>query len=245
MRVINFGTRKVAVTSDTHYGHGNIINYCRRPFATPDEWDALLRYELRKQAAFEADEPFTEPSPKFSAETIARQNDALVAGINAVLGPDDVLIHAGDVAWKDLYTLFEFRERVTVRDIYVAIGNHDVEDELVAVFGRDKVMERFMIEVGGQRAVIDHYPGYSWQDSHKAAWLLFGHVHGAENAARRQNPAYALSIDVGVDSHEFRPWLWKEELVPLFAERRPQYDRWRAAKYPGKDGGGMAPVGPV
>jgi calcineurin-like phosphoesterase family protein len=93
--------------------------------------------------------------------------------------------------------------------------------------------------------VIDHYPGYSWQESHKSCWQLFGHVHGAENAKRRQDPAWSLSIDVGVDSHDFKPWLWKEELVPLFADRKPAFDRWHKQKYSGKGGGGMAPQGPV
>lgn len=29
-------------TADTHFGHGKVINYCKRPFATADEMDEVL-----------------------------------------------------------------------------------------------------------------------------------------------------------------------------------------------------------
>jgi calcineurin-like phosphoesterase family protein len=228
--------RRIGVTSDTHYGHSNIIQYCLRPFMSPEEYAMVL---MGEDARVEKGHP---AKVKLSADSLARQNAALVDGINSVLGADDVLIHAGDVAWRDLATLQEFRDRLAVKEIYVAIGNHDVESELVQVFGRDRVFERFLVQVGRQRAVVDHYPGYSWQESHKATWLLFGHVHGAANAARKENPQYALSIDVGVDSHDFKPWLWTK-LVDLFAARKPAFDRWCRKTYPGKEAGGMAPVG--
>ena len=240
MRMIKLDpARRIGVTSDTHYSHANIIAFCLRPFLSDEERRWVVMSEKDRVAAGGP------ARVELSAETVRRQNDALVDGINAVLGADDVLIHAGDVAWDNPGALAEFRSRLTVREIYVAVGNHDDEDELAAVFGRDRVFERFAVKVGPQEAVIDHYPGDSWQASHKRAFQLFGHVHGAANARRRQNPAWALSIDVGVDSHGFKPWLWTEELLPLFAERRAAFDLWAARAYPGKEAGGMAPVGPV
>jgi hypothetical protein len=58
---------------------------------------------------------------------------------------------------------------------------------------------------------------------------------------RSKNPAWAMSLDVGVDDHGFRPWLWKEELVPLFDSRAAAWGEWRARTYPApKERGGMA-----
>lgn len=227
MKEISFDpSRKIGLTSDTHYGHANIIQYCLRPWLS----DAELT-EVQKGNKI-----------KVSDDTLRRHDDALVERINDTLGPDDVLIHAGDVAWRGLETLREFRERVRVREIYFTVGNHDKEEDLCEVFGRERVAERFALTVGEQLAIVDHYPADRWHNSHYGSWLLFGHCHGALNAARRTNPAYSMSIDIGVDSHDFRPWLWPE-LVALFAERKPTFERWRAKAYPGKDAGGMAPVG--
>ena len=35
-------TNRVFVTSDTHFGHANIIKYCSRPFASANEMDAAM-----------------------------------------------------------------------------------------------------------------------------------------------------------------------------------------------------------
>jgi calcineurin-like phosphoesterase family protein len=217
--------RRIGFTSDTHYGHGNIIQYCLRPWLTEGEL-AEIKANTRTRV---------------SADTIRRHDDALVSRINATLGADDILINAGDVAWGDRANLQEFRDRVNVREVYCVVGNHDSEEDLKAVYGDDRVNERIALTIGGQFVVVDHYPGHAWHQSHNASWQLFGHVHGALNAARRTNPAYSLSIDIGVDSHNFTPWLWPE-LVSLFAERKPQYDLWRARQYDDNKGPGCMTV---
>lgn len=229
MQTVTLSARRVGVTSDTHYNHRNIIKYCLRPHLSDDE-----RRDLLAGRAVDV-----------SNETLERHNAALVDGINAALGAADVLIHAGDVAWKGgVAELGEFRDRLKVREIHVVVGNHDDASDLTAVFGADRVHERICLSVGGQEAVVDHYPGDRWHNSHRGSWLLFGHTHGAINRQRRAFPGWALSADVGVDSHEFRPWLW-DELSILFAPRWPAWKAWKDKEYPGKDAGGMAPDGPV
>ncbi len=221
--------QKIGVTSDTHVGHGNILQYCMRPWLSKEEL-SVVRIGQRI---------------KVSPESILAHDDAIIERTNAVLGSDDVLIHCGDVAWKSKVdgksTLGNYRDRLTVKNIYVATGNHDDYDDLVHVFGRDRVFERFMIRVGEYKSVIDHYPGHSWLESHHGAFLLYGHVHGNLWDRHLTNPAWLLSLDVGVDTHGFNPWIWDKDIIPLFASRRVQWQEWRDRTYSKKEGGGMAP----
>lgn len=227
MKTLKFDpSRNIYFTSDTHYGHANIIQYCLRPWLTNDEYARMRAGE----------------KIKVSEDTLARHDEDMLSYFNHKVGPDDILIHAGDVAWG-YGKLEEFAVRLNCKNVYVTVGNHDDEADLRHIFGRDKVFERFMVDINGQKAVIDHYPGDSWEDSHKGAWQLFGHIHGVGNARRRQVPSWALSVDIGVDSHDFRPWSW-QELTKLFSERRHLWDDWRAKlRQQDKEKGGMAPDG--
>lgn len=221
---------QVGVTSDTHWNHRRIIAYCERPW---------LWFHTNNSRLKEVGEPYVVPDGVLKAH-----DDFLVDSINAALGPDDYLLHAGDVCWNGLEKLREFRDRLRVKNIYVAVGNHDSQEDLAAAFGGDRVAERWMVHVdgpGGRRsAVLDHFPGYSWEGSHKGTWQLFGHVHGKLDNRHVNNPQWLLSLDVGVDSHNFEPWLWHEELLPLFDSRMTTWRAWRDQAYATpKEKGGM------
>lgn len=226
--------RTVGVTSDTHYNHRKIIGYCERPW---------LFFDTDNRLRKERGEPY-----EVSDEIVRMHDDYLIDRCNARLGEDAVLIHCGDVAWNGRAKLGEYRDRLRAKAVYVCVGNHDDEDDLVHVFGREFVAERWEVAVDGpggvRTAVADHYPGHSWQGSHRGTWLLFGHVHGKLDRRHETNPGWLLSQDAGVESHGFGPWLWQEELVPLFDGRRVAWQAWRDREYATpKELGGMAVKG--
>lgn len=237
MKTLEFGKdRKLALTSDTHHSHRQIIAYCKRPWL----WLDTDNYGREADGL-----PFEVSDAAFHAH-----NQALIDNINSVVGENDVLIHLGDVSWGERTNLVNFRNALHVNEIYVCVGNHDDEDDLKAVFGADKVAERWKVVKdgpgGARTAICDHYPGHSWDGSHKGVWHAYGHVHNNLRTRHLTNPGWLLSFDAGVDAHDFKPWLWEEEIKPMLDRRQADWKVWRDSVYgTPKEMGGMAKQKPL
>jgi calcineurin-like phosphoesterase family protein len=163
-------------TSDTHYGHANIIDFCDRPYsgvpqmnkALIDNWndrvdDDDVVYHLGDFAMKIKDDEIRH---------ILRQ----LKGIKVIiLGNHD----ARTIARKSS----AFRRSPEFPEGFDEIhpGVHE-------------------ISVGKQKIVLCHYSMEVWNGSHKGAFHLYGHSHGtlAERVDRR-------SFDVGVDAQEYAP----------------------------------------
>ena len=78
-------------------------------------------------------------------------------------------------------------------------GNHDKETrKLTDAFSwLNNIAE---ISIHGQPIVLCHYFMRVWNRSNQAAWHLYGHSHG-----NLPDITGSLSMDVGVDTHVFRP----------------------------------------
>jgi calcineurin-like phosphoesterase family protein len=186
--------------SDTHFGHGNILKYCCRPFLSDQE-----RQLLAEGRDF-----------KVSRESVERMDAAILTGINAVVGPEDTLWHLGDFSFGPPEAACGYRERIACRTVHLLWGNHD-RREIAPLFSQ--CHEQVGIVVEGQRIFLNHYPMLSWDGSTKGAWHLHGHVHGrlAHRPLTRALVAKLLMLDVGVDgpeevgsAHTFRPWSMAE-----------------------------------
>jgi calcineurin-like phosphoesterase family protein len=57
------------------------------------------------------------------------------------------------------------------------------------------------IHVGKQGIVLCHYAMRVWPHHGRGAWQLYGHSHN-----NLPDDPLALSMDVGVDTYDFRPW---------------------------------------
>lgn len=115
-------------TSDTHYGHANI---CRGT----SKWEAR------------SEEDFQQNTRDFN--TLEEMNDAIVDGINSVVGEDDVLYHLGDWSFGGIKNIWEFRKRIKCKNIHLILGNHDHHIE------NDKVL-----------------PNIAWCSEGKGSWEI-------------------------------------------------------------------------
>ena len=174
----------IFLTSDHHWGHENIIKHCRRPFANVTEMDQYM-----------------------------------IEQWNSVVGPADTVYHLGDLAHKRTPP-----ERVAEivgelnGSIELLVGNHEL-DSTTWFDSKALFTNRMIIDTGlfssvnpgyreilmnpMQLVIMSHYAFETWHDMAKGAWALHGHSHG--KLKKKTN-----RLDVGVDTHDFRPWSWNE-----------------------------------
>jgi calcineurin-like phosphoesterase family protein len=129
--------------------------------------------------------------------SVAEMDEAIVAGWNATVRPDDEIWHLGDFAVRAPPQ----RVAVLLAGLHgrkhLITGNNDGTATLAAQ-GWDSVGAYADIEVEGTRLILCHYPFRTWDGMYKGAFNLHGHSHGQLTGLRRQ-------VDVGVDVWDFRP----------------------------------------
>lgn len=126
---------------------------------------------------------------------VAEMDAMLIARWNAVVGPDDVVWHLGDVARRpaDVPALLTRLNGTK----HLLRGNNDPAATLMAL-GWASTGDYAEIEVDGHALVLCHYPFRRWNGQHRRAINLHGHSHGRLKPMPRQ-------FDVGVDVHHFMP----------------------------------------
>lgn len=186
-------------TADTHFGHWtdanrNIIKYCNRPFIDTAEMDAKL-----------------------------------IDNINTVVKPEDTLFHLGDFAFiKSVEELIAYRNRIACQNIEFVLGNHDKYNMIFEAYrsGYFKSVNNYYEFRYAKKArpiVLMHYPMAIWNKCHRGSIHLFGHSHGTHTKWREENMPNSLSMDVGVDCHNYRPISLDEVLA--YMEPRAEIQR--------------------
>ena len=211
---------QVWFTADTHFGHGNIIKYCQRPFLSREEREAI-RADPRARL-------------HLSDETVKRHDDALLEAINSRVTVDDHLWILGDFCMGGLAEARHYRDRIRCEKVFLVWGNHD-RGEVAPVFS--DTMEQGMVRVEGQEIWLNHYPMRSWNKSFPGSWHLYGHVHGRLRREDARNPTM-LVRDVGVDACDYRPVSFAE-LREYMAPRVEAFNRQKAAFAAGQDDGSL------
>ena len=171
--------RKVWLCSDSHYGHKNI---CRgvTSWRLPDG-----RIPIEKTRDF---------------DTIEQMNEAIVDGINSVVGQDDILIHLGDFSFGGFENIQKFRDRIICKEIHLILGNHDTHIEnnkgdVQELFTSVNHYTRLLYK--NKTFVLSHFPISSWDSLNKGHIHLHGHVHLPTNLRFGKGK----KMDVGMDGH--------------------------------------------
>lgn len=143
-------------------------------------------------------------------------NIAMANNINLVLAKGGFLYHLGD--WSFGHGRAQaFRDMIRPDiNIILIFGNHDVKSRKDRNFTSlfSDVFDMLDRKINGQHIVMCHYAMRTWCKMHYGTWHCFGHSHGTlpiDYTAR--------SMDVGVDTHDFRPYTFNEVKQVMENER--------------------------
>jgi calcineurin-like phosphoesterase family protein len=193
---------KIWFTSDTHYGHKNMVK-------SLSSWEKI------------------EGCRDF--DSIEKMNTAIVDGINKYVGEDDFLIHLGDWSMGGYDNVRKFSDRLVTNKIVLVAGNHDegirkhkFETEHLFATIRDYLE----LTIDKKNMVLCHYPITSWNRAYRGSWMLHGHTHGTLFENRPNTHWYKTSkiMDVGLDVAfkmfgEYRPFSF-EEIKTIMDKRK-------------------------
>lgn len=149
--------------------------------------------------------------------SLDEMDETLIARWNETVAPDDIVYHLGDFCSRARCNARPYIERLNGR-VHLIEGNHDEPMLQQCEDHFESVSYMRQIHIEGQKFILCHYPIREWNDARRGAWHLFGHVHGGLN-----DEPLGFSLDVGVDSHDFRPWS-VDEIRHIFTSR---YDHFQ------------------
>jgi len=194
-KILTFGN--VWITSDTHYHHTNICRGVTR-------WRTLDgKIPINQTRNF---------------QDLDEMDSVIVNNINSKVGPNDTLIHLGDVAFGGFEKIGEFLNRLVCKNIHLVLGNHDHHIRN----NRENIQERFLsvsdylqVRIYDQDFVLSHYPFASWNGLNKGVIHLYGHIH----SGYKNKFGNGKKMDVGMDGNDMRPYKLSE-IVHMMDRRK-------------------------
>ena len=148
-------------------------------------------------------------------ESAEQMDEELIRRWNETVPEDGIVFHLGDFAHGPASRWSEILERLN-GSIHLVAGNHDLyAAKKKGLENFSSVREQRIIEVGGQKIYLNHYPYLCYGGAYDGIWQLFGHVHsGPLSRSGLDHPRlrmlYPGQYDVGVDNNDFRPVSFSE-----------------------------------
>jgi len=180
--------KNVYFTSDTHYGHKNIVR-------GTSEWEVNEGGQRTRDF-----------------DTMEEHNETLVKGINALVKEDDELWHLGDWSFGGHANIKVFRDQLNCKNINLVFGNHDQNIEPYGsvyrkCFSSVQYVKQLSFKIDSMKSgkygktniFLSHYSHQVWDKHHHGALHLFGHSHGTLKGMGK-------SMDVGVDTNNYYPY---------------------------------------
>ena len=182
-------------TSDTHFGHKNILKFCPNTRLGKDveEHDEILIENWNKQVApgdtvYMLGDCFFHRDPHRVANIMNR----LAGTKHLIYGNHDQVIRRNEMVQRKFATIQEYLEL------------HMSKRKMVVLF---------------------HYPMLEWNKMHHGAYHLFGHVHGNMDNHPEVLPYRIMDVGIdsrpgGVEPADGKMTLWNWEQIDSILEKR-------------------------
>lgn len=117
---------------------------------------------------------------------VSYMNEAMIAEWNEIVQPEDTTYILGDFAFLAPEKAAEIAHRLNGSKILIE-GNHDhklVRDpKFRAAF--KEVHKYYELNYNGTKLVMFHYPISEWNQMHRGAVHLYGHLHGGTSGLEK------------------------------------------------------------
>jgi calcineurin-like phosphoesterase family protein len=174
----------VWITSDTHYHHKNIC----RGVTNWRTQDGKIPIDQTR-----------------NFKDLDEMDSVIINNINQKVGPNDTLIHLGDVAFGGFEKIGEFLDRLVCKNVHLVLGNHDQH----ITKNRENIRDRFLsvsnyleVSIDDVNFVLCHYPYASWNKLGKGSIHLHGHIH----FSAKDKWGKGKRLDVGMDGNNMHPY---------------------------------------
>ena len=175
---------KIFFTSDTHFGHDNIIKFCDRPFKNIEEMDYKLIENWNKKVPQDGLVFHLGDFAWGGYEFWKKIRDQLNGEIILIKGNHDQK-NMSTTAEQELFTHVTWQMFIQVENRKLWLNHYP-----------------FLCYAGVYR------------EPHKLIYQLYGHVHSGPNKKGQDIPrlvhTYPMQYDVGVDNNNYEPISWEE-----------------------------------
>jgi len=135
------------------------------------------------------------------------------------------LYHLGDLTWNSDW-LPHFFNNLNKKHIkfHWLKGNHDSPNaDIIARCASFSDLNE--VRIGGNPAILCHYPMTVWNKSHYNSFHLYGHIHAdVESYPIVENKMMGKTLNVNVEFHNFKPWS-EDEIMEYMKTRPNNWDK--------------------
>lgn len=190
----------VFFTSDTHFGHKNIIKYCDRPFASVEEMD---------EAMVERWNEVVGPD-----DAVYHMGDVAMGKISTTvkhverLNGDKYLISGNHDTCHPCHKKVSSKDFKMYQDVGFTVLNHTE----VIVIGASETSNGRVVRMCHFPYEGDSHDGdrfTEWRPQNDGLWIIHGHVHEKWKIKNKQ-------LNVGVDVWDFTP-VSMDQVIELIA----------------------------
>lgn len=184
--------QKIFFSSDQHFGHRNVIDFCDRPFTDTKEMGGALISNWNSKVS-NNDIVFVLGDMFWFH---GRHEIKKVAG---KLNGKTIYIVPGNHCKREAYELCDER--------YILL------DDISAIYLRNEGEPQCIAEI-----FISHCPLMTWPHRDRGAYNFFGHIHSGPRTKAKVDqdlPLFDRQYDVGVDNNEYYPIEFNEILEKI------------------------------